>query len=147
MLPLTQIVAIVLDGLNRKLGTARPTVLPGLGIGDVGAVQPVLAMTVKLGTTLAELIGSQIQNSGPMSITVYVHVVAPVFLLFRQGQPEPAMPGVATVRCPCMKKLCACLLRQGAEIIRGAALLPLRSSRPVGELPVMTYHPGNTKNL
>ncbi len=68
----------------------------GIGIGDVSAVDRVLAMTVKLGTTLAKRIGGQIQNSGPMSITVYVHVVVPVFLLLRQGQPEPAMLGVLT---------------------------------------------------
>jgi hypothetical protein len=68
--------------------------LPSLDIGDISAIDRVLTMTVKLGATLAKLIGRQIQNASPMSITVYVHVVVPVFLVVRQGQPEPAMLGV-----------------------------------------------------
>ena len=56
MLPLTQVVTVILDGLDRELGTTLPAVSLGFCIGNVGTINAVFTVAIKFGASLAKFI-------------------------------------------------------------------------------------------
>jgi hypothetical protein len=57
---------------------------PGFRVSDIGTVNGVLAMTVKLSTALAVLVRRQKEYPRPVGVTVDMHVVASILFFARQ---------------------------------------------------------------